>query len=271
MKPLPLIAIAVVSATVVSLVVVLVAQPTAESTGLDEDVNAQLTSAQERIDELEGQVTRLKGKLQDERRFEQMVAALQDRMNEDDGLDALKAEVARLAEQVRTNAPVVKLANKEGDEEEVALNDYIQKRIDTAVQKQNTQRRFRDIKRAKPFIKMGMTREITKLQKKMKLNPSQTKRMNESVNKAFDAVFPRLMKVMDTEVPEAEKEVARQEITASMEEVQNEAQSYLDAEQYQTFIQQQSMQGLNQWMNMFGGQNQGNQNNSSGNNSSGSN
>ena len=51
------------------------------------------------------------------------------------------------------------------------------------------------------------------------------------------------------------------------EEVQSEAQSYLDAEQYQTFIQQQSMQGMSQWMNMFGGQN----NNSGGNNGAGSN
>lgn len=127
-----------------------------------------------------------------------------------------------------------------GTERLVSLDEYVDAKISKATEKVTKQSRKLQMKDSKPFIKMGMNQQFQRMKTKLNLTDEQAKRMEESMNKAFDKNFANMEAIMDPEKPLAEKQAAAKEITSTMEEVTTEAQTYLDPTQYTGFVEQQT-------------------------------
>ena len=193
-------------------------------------------------------------------------------------LSAVKAnaqQVQRLTEQIEklkaslaAEIPAglkMKIASN-GEEQVVAVEDYIEKRIAAAAKVSEKNARKKRFKDARPFIEMGMKRELTKMVKKLNLNETQKGQMETSFNEAIDKTLPHLSVILDKDTPVSERTEAITTVQQTMTDVTTQASSYLNPEQYEQFtqMQQQQMRGLNgiisvgQGMNATGSSNNNN-------------
>jgi hypothetical protein len=161
----------------------------------------------------------------------------------------LKEQIALLQAALAAEIPAgLKMKiGADGKEQLVAVEDYIKSRVAAAAKVSEKKARSRRFTDAKPFIQMGMKREVAKMVKKLKLNATQTEQMETSFNEAMDKTLPQLSVILDKETPAAERTAAIATVQSTMSEVTTQASSYLDPEQYEQFtqLQQQQMGGLN--------------------------
>ena len=158
--------------------------------------------------------------------------------------DKLMADMAAIQGKLDETPPTLRLSG--GTEDELALEEYIAKRVDLAAKKRESSRRARGFKRAQPFIKMGMDRELKKLQKKLNLTDNQSELMTASMNRAFNEIFPKIEGLMQPGLDSDARTAQFEEITQAMTGITSEAQSYLNPEQYEQFntSQQQHLNNL---------------------------
>jgi hypothetical protein len=215
----------------------------------DADLKSRLDAASDRIQDLDRQLDELQARAAAKDDLGRAVAAMSGRSASREDLEALRAELEALRQKLEheSGGAAMKLRLQDGEEEKlVGIQDYIEARLAKVSEAQKKESRKRQMRDARPFIRMGMAQQLSRMKTKLNLNDDQAKRMEESFNKAFEKNFTQMEVIMDPEKPLAEKQQAATEVRATLDEINQEAQGYLDATQYPTFIesQQQQMQGL---------------------------
>lgn len=218
------------------------------------NLTARLDEARDRIAALDEALADAKKKMATRDDYQRFVQSIPQGASTND-LAALGDRVARLESDAKTAGPAAsaKLKLEEnGEEKTVGIEEYIDARLAKVQEAASKNARKRQMKDAKPFIKMGMAQEMNRLKTKLNLNEEQTKRLETAMNRAFDKNFTQMEILMDPEKPAAEKQQAAKEIQSTMDEVQQDAQSYLDATQLPLFVEQQqnAMKGMQGMINM---------------------
>ncbi len=245
MRPLDyiLVLLGIVSIVAGSLSYIQAEEQPQELTAADSSADAMATA--ERLDELTDEIATLKRRslvAADLARLAAEKASAQELRNLQDKVDQLQAALA-----AEVPAGLKMKVTEGGEEQLVAVEDYIEKRIAAATKVTASNERKRRFKDAVPFIKVGMKRQLDKFVKKLNLNETQKEQMETSFNEAMDKTLPQMSVILDRETPAEERSEAIATVQSTMSEVSTQASSYLDPEQYTQFtqMQQQQMQGLN--------------------------
>ncbi len=257
MKPTLLVLVCVVTASLTgagTAFLLLESEANSDSIQENQDLAQTLMNAQERIDFLEGRIERMAASRRAAPSVDvEALRALDNNLRVQ--IDALRSDVATLkASGVGGLNPAELLATKKGDQRlDAAMGRY----LDQAMAKRDADRKKAERNRFAPFLKMRMEKDLKKRMKKLQLRPDQEERFEESVRKSMDTVMPALGVVMDPSAKKEEKIQAFGRIDDAMKAVDNDAQGYMDTQQYSTFTKQQEKQAqqMEQMRTMFGGQN----------------
>ncbi len=206
--------------------------------------NANLANAHESLREMEARMEKLDKDLAERERQTETLRIL---------TEDLPADVAAMRQELKDmRREVAQLrASKRGrtgtgsDESLVSAGDlekFIKSQVASQVKKGAKKARRRTFTQFAPMAKMGMQRRLQRNAKKLKLNPEQSRRLNEASNKAFDAAMPNVAVAMDGESTPEEREQALTDIQTEMETVSNDAESYMDSEQFTQFLAMQQEQ-----------------------------
>lgn len=167
-------------------------------------------------------------------------------------LEGIRNELASL-KAARPAAGATEMLAASGNNEAIAaaLNQYVEQ----AMVKRDKERKEIERKRFAPFIRAQMESQLKRTAKKLKLRPDQEERFEESVRASMDTVMPAIGIVMDPSAKRDEKVQAFSQIDTAMQTVDQDAQSYMDPQQYETFSQEQARQNqqMQRMRSMFGG------------------
>jgi hypothetical protein len=225
-----------------------------------------LFNANSRMAELEEDLLASEAKMGEMKRLleqAQGVAAIQPgeiaRLRAD--LAALESRMAQGGAAAGVKGPM-KIIGDDGEEYVASAGDletFIAKEVEDRVKTSAKKSRRNQFKQWAPFARMGMMRSLRRNAKKLNLNPEQTKRLEESATKSFDAIMPRMGILMDAEATPEERETALTEVRSEMETANSEAASFMDPEQFSEYEEMQSQQNqqFEQWLEALGGTNAG--------------
>lgn len=207
------------------------------------DALQRIDAAFDRLARVDEDLSRHEKTMMTKEDYKNLLAAMPTGAPTSNDIALLQQKIASLEEELKAatagGGSRLKIDDN-GTERIVSLDEYVDAKISKATEKVSKQSRKLQMKDSKPFIKMGMNQQFQRMKTKLNLSDEQAKRMEESMNKAFDKNFANMEAIMDPEKPLAEKQAAAKEITATMEEVTTEAQTYLDPTQYTGFVEQQT-------------------------------
>lgn len=253
MKPIALVLICVVTASLAGAATsFFLAESQTDPDSIEEnrDLQAAVTNSQERIFQLESQVERLE---RARRESPPLDASALNRLDDKyrDQLNALESTLAQLKKSGTGAANSGVLAAADGAEIDEALNRVVEK----AMAKSNAERRKVEQKRWTPFVRAQMDRQLKKTMKKLNLRPDQAERLEASVTQSMDVVMPALGIVMDPQAKKEEKTAAFTQIDDAFKSVDNDAKTYMDPTQYESFSEEQNrqVQQMTRMQAMFGG------------------
>ncbi|MCA9320766.1 MAG: hypothetical protein KDB53_08530 [Planctomycetes bacterium] len=258
MKITPALILTIVGTAVLTAATVVLVQEArhVEPAGLNQNANLadQLNATLRKLDDLEENLRRVENRAEIANRGVQDLGAVTAKQGDLESVDTMQARLAaleaRLAAPESTSTLLTNVAAQEP--EAVAA---LEKSLDKVVKERMREQQRRQFKMFEPMMAQGFKRGMDRAAKRLNLNADQSRRLKESSDKTFEAVMPQIGVLFDPNRSNEEKATAFETIESSVKDVELDAASYMDPKQLEDFskIQGESLEGLNRFRSMFGG------------------
>lgn len=241
MKPLPILALAILTSALAATAVAWSALGAEEDDSLTAgvDLEAQLTRSRERIAELEDELARVRAS---QARLEKLVHAQNETLGfvsslQEELID-IRMEMGRLRDDVDGGPSLAALARGKAADPgfQELFEESLAKVVDERVKKPTP---ADSVRAFQPFIRAGFQKEMRRIGKKLHLNEEQKSRFEKTMQGAFDKTMPLVTVMMDTSRSKEERTQAYDDVMNTYDDVNDEAASFLDPEQKETFDKQQ--------------------------------